>query len=47
MFARWKNLTFTDQLTGIREEELTEYKEAFRLFDKVRLTYHFYHFEIK
>ncbi|VDM42555.1 unnamed protein product [Toxocara canis] len=34
MFARWKNLSFSDQPTGIHDDELIEYKEAFRLFDK-------------
>jgi hypothetical protein len=39
LFNRWKNqnLTADFALEGISEEELVEYKEAFRLFDKVCL----------
>lgn len=36
LFNRWKHQTAYDQLfEGISEEEKLEYKEAFRLFDKV------------
>lgn len=36
LFNRWKNQALSDTiLDGISEEEMTEYKEAFRLFDKV------------
>lgn len=39
LFNRWKNQTLVDSaLEGISEEEMVEYKEAFRLFDKVLLT---------
>ncbi|KAI1712442.1 EF hand domain-containing protein [Ditylenchus destructor] len=35
LFNRWKTQTLADtQLEGISEEEMIEYKEAFRLFDK-------------
>ncbi|KAI6184614.1 Calmodulin-like protein [Aphelenchoides bicaudatus] len=36
LFNRWKNQNLTNDyaLDGISEEELIEYKEAFRLFDK-------------
>lgn len=45
LFNRWKNqnLTADVALEGISEEELVEYKEAFRLFDKVSLSlYHLF-----
>jgi hypothetical protein len=36
LFNRWKNQSIFDTaLEGISEEEMFEYKEAFRLFDKV------------
>lgn len=35
LFNRWKQQSTADQLEGISEEEMIEYKEAFRLFDKV------------
>lgn len=37
LFNRWsqKQSTTINGLEGINEEELIEYKEAFRLFDKV------------
>lgn len=35
LFNRWKAQTSESGLDGISEEELVEYKEAFRLFDKV------------
>lgn len=45
LFNRWqaKQNTVVTGLEGINEEELIEYKEAFRLFDKVRfgLKWHF------
>lgn len=43
LFNRWKNQTLIDScaLEGISEEEMVEYKEAFRLFDKVRNTKNF------
>lgn len=36
LFNRWKNQNLTTEvdIEGISEEELVEYKEAFRLFDK-------------
>ena len=37
LFNRWKNQALADTaLDGISEEEMVEYKEAFRLFDKVK-----------
>lgn len=43
LFNRWKNQNLTTEfaLEGISEEELVEYKEAFRLFDKVSQIFHF------
>ena len=37
LFNRWKNQNLATEvdIEGISEEELVEYKEAFRLFDKV------------
>ncbi len=40
LFNRWKQQTNEISLEGIGEEELAEYKEAFRLFDKVSLQLH-------
>ncbi|CAG9539435.1 unnamed protein product, partial [Cercopithifilaria johnstoni] len=34
MFNRWKQQDRDEQLAGITEEEMIEYKEAFHLFDK-------------
>lgn len=37
LFNRWKNQTAVEvAMDGITEEEMEEFKEAFRLFDKVR-----------
>jgi hypothetical protein len=37
LFNRWKNQSIFDTaLEGITDEEMFEYKEAFRLFDKAR-----------
>lgn len=35
LFNRWKQQNASEQFEGITEEEMIEYKEAFRLFDKV------------
>lgn len=36
LFSRWKQQTNNnEQLEGVSEEEAIEYREAFRLFDKV------------
>lgn len=39
LFNRWKNAAVDVELDGITEEERLEYKEAFRLFDKVCLAH--------
>lgn len=37
LFSRWKQQTNNEQLEGVSEEEAIEYREAFRLFDKVKV----------
>lgn len=35
LFNRWKQQTNNEHLEGVSEEEIIEYREAFRMFDKV------------